>query len=78
MAKHGTEEKHAAGCHCKKCVSAHMSFIGSRGAQAKVKKFGRKYFSRIAKLSHPKNNPNANRTEYTGGRPPGSKNKTAE
>lgn len=51
-----------------------MSEIGSRGAKAKVKKFGRKYFSKIAALSHPKNNPNAQRNEYTGGRPLGSKN----
>jgi hypothetical protein len=78
MAKHGTEERFTGGCRCKPCISAHMSFIGSRGAQSKMKKFGKKYFSKIAKLSHPVNNPNAHRTEYTGGRPLGSKNVKVE
>lgn len=42
--------------------------LGSRGGQGTLKKKGKKFFSRIAKKSHP-------RKEYRGGRPPGSKNK---
>lgn len=78
MAKHGTEDRYIAGCRCKPCVSAHMSLIGSRGAKSKLKKFGKRYFSKIAALSHPKNNPDAQRSEYVGGRPLGSKNAKTE
>ena len=70
MAKHGTAECYDNGCRRKKCVSAHMSAIAKKSVQARVKKYGKGYYSRIARRSHPKNNPDAKRTEYVGGRPP--------
>jgi hypothetical protein len=47
----------------------HMRLIGARGGR-KTAKRGKKFFSKIAKKSHPKNNPGANRPEYRGGRKP--------
>lgn len=47
----------------------HLSKIGRKGALSKLKKHGKAYFSRIAKLSHKVNNPDAKRKSYNGGRP---------
>lgn len=47
----------------------HLRKIGRKGAMSKLKKFGSKYFSDIAKLSHKVNNPDAKRKSYNGGRP---------
>lgn len=47
----------------------HLSKIGRKGAMSKLKKLGKAYFSRIAKLSHKVNNPDAKRKSYNGGRP---------
>lgn len=46
----------------------HMRKIGKLGARV-MKKKGSAYFSRIAKLSHKKNNRKAKRDGYHGGRP---------
>ena len=47
-----------------------MAMIGRKGGNRTKKKKGKDYFSRIAKLSHPGNNPDAKRKKYVGGRPP--------
>ena len=47
-----------------------MRMIGAKGGNRTKKKKGKNYFSRIAKLSHPANNPDAKRKKYVGGRPP--------
>ena len=74
MNKHGTSECFDAGCRCQPCYSAHMSAIAKSSVKARIKKYGKKGFAkRLAKaaaMSHPVNNPNAQRGEYTGGRPP--------
>jgi len=44
----------------------YMRQLGQRGGRKNAKKKG--YFSRIAKLSHKVNNPDANRDGYNGGR----------
>lgn len=47
----------------------HLRKIGRKGAMSKLKKYGSAYFSKIAKLSHKVNNPDAKRKSYEGGRP---------
>ena len=47
----------------------HLREIGARGGNKTKRRKGKAYYSRIAKLSHPKNNPNAKRGKYVGGRP---------
>lgn len=62
--------------------SAKMKALGARGGRKTksrvhkvrvgrtvVKVRGKEYYSMIAKLSHPKNNPAAKRNGYVGGRP---------
>ena len=74
MAEHGTAKGYDNGCRCKKCFSAHMSAIAKNSVKARKKKYGkegfRKRLAKAAALSHPKNNPDAQRGAYVGGRPP--------
>ena len=49
-----------------------MAMIGRKGGNRTKRKKGKDYFSKIAALSHRKNNPNAKKRKYVGGRPPGS------
>lgn len=47
-----------------------MKLLGQRRWKKTTKADRKKHFSRIAKLSHKKNNPDANRDGYNGGRRP--------
>jgi hypothetical protein len=47
-----------------------MAEIGRRGGKKTARRKGKKFFSQIAKKSHPVNNPGAQRGEYKGGRKP--------
>lgn len=52
--------------------SGYMQRLGKKGGvktRRKMLKRDKNYYSRIARMSHPKNNPNAKRGEYVGGRP---------
>jgi hypothetical protein len=57
------------GCRCTDCTHKHYSELGSRGGQKNKARHGKSYFSKLAKKSHPVNNPEAQRKAYVGGRP---------
>jgi len=60
------------GCRCEECKYQHYSALGKRGGDKNKARHGKNHFSNLAKKSHPKNNPEAQRPFYTGGRPKGS------
>lgn len=57
------------GCRCPECTHKHYSDLGKRGGDKNKARHGKNHFSRLAKKSHPVNNPAAQRDKYVGGRP---------
>lgn len=57
------------GCRCPECTHKHYSDLGRAGGNKNKARHGVKHFSRLAKKSHPVNNPEAQRKAYVGGRP---------